>query len=227
MQQRFKKLIRKVDRIEYTNTDFPNGYEEVQIDYRLIKKRLESIKDIYLHIMTYEHGGDAFKTTKRAIEIVSKKIKPEMYEMKSFFKRIEELTKEISFIKSNDNLKMIASKYSESFLIIENEKNNLNLEFEKIIKDLKELQNKFRKIDDERAEILNLRYDLEKLYQKNADNEKINEMKNLFHSKAILNKENMENFIGDNGLALILKNAAEMQGKFYEAAAKALKNVLK
>lgn len=227
MQSRFKKLMRKVDRIEYSNTDFPSNYEEVQEDYRIVKKKLDAVKNLFVRFMSYEHGGRAFKVTMRAIEIVGRKISPESYELKSFYRETELAAKEISKIKSNDALKTLADNYGNAYSTIEDEKIKMNDELEKVIETIKKLQEKSQKIDTDRADVLNLRYDLEKMYKKrNPEDPELSEMKSKFQSSALTTKEQMSNFIKDDTMLGVFKQSAAAQVKFFEAAASELKNIM-
>ncbi|KRH95182.1 hypothetical protein M153_2200051783 [Pseudoloma neurophilia] len=226
MQSRFKKLIRKVDRIEYLNTNLPNNYEEIQEDYRTVKKKLEILRTSFIKFMSYEHGGSAFKATMRAIEVVGRKISHDSYEMKSFYREAEIAIREITKIRSNDSLKNIAEKYSSALSSIEDSKIKMNDEMEKIIKIIKDLQEQIKEIDESRANILNLRYDLEKLYKKRGpEDPELAQQKTQFHSQVNITREQMTNFIKDDRVFSVLKDSAAVQAQFFEEAANQLKNV--
>lgn len=226
MQSRFKKLLRKVDRIEYRNADFPSNYEEVQEDYRIVKKKLDALKTSFTKFMSYEHGGSAFKATMRAIEVVGRKVSPDAYEMKSFYREAEVASKEMTKIRSNDSLKNIAAKYGAAFAIIEDQKIKMNDELEKIIKEIKKLQEEVSEIDECRANILNMRYDLEKLYKKRGpEDPELIQQKTDFHTQANLTREQMTNFIKNDIVYNVLRDSAIAQTQFFEEAANQLKNV--
>lgn len=226
MQSRFKNLLRKVDRIEYDNTDLPPEYEKIQEDYRIVKKKLDNLKSTFIHFMTYEHGGRSYKTTMRAIEIVGRKVKSDAFELKSFYKETEETGKEIARVQSNDQLKTLAQQYAEAYNVIEDEKIKMNNELETICKQIKELQDKSRTIDESRAHVLNLRYDLEKMYKKRSpENEDLNTLKNEFSQTASITKEDMRSYVGDKGVSEIIKKACAIQAEFFKAAASALQSV--
>lgn len=226
MQSRFKKLIRKVDRIDYTNTDFPTEYEKIQKDYRIVKKKLEMIKQNFIKLMSYEHGGKSYKATMKAIELVGKKIRPDMYELKSFFRELEEGLSQISEIESNDKLKKVCSDYSRAYASIEARKIALNDELEKNVKNIQILQEKVYKIDEARANVLNIRYDLEKMYKKRDPQDPVlADKKNEFQSQASITKEDMQSFIDDPTLLSILTSSAQVQADFYKSAAEDMKSI--
>lgn len=215
-----------MDRIEYRNADFPNNYEEIQEDYRITKKKLDALKTTFTKLMSYEHGGSAFKATMRAIEVVGRKVSQDSYEMKSFYREAEIASREMTRIRSNDSLKSIAGKYADAFAVIEDVKIKMNDELEKIIKKIKELQTEVAEIDESRAHILNMRYDLEKLYKKRGpEDPELIQQKTDFHTQANLTREQMTSFIKNDRVFDILKDSAVVQSQFFEEAANVLKNV--
>lgn len=226
MQSRFKNLLRKVDRLEYVNADFPSGYEKTEEDYRIVKNKLENLKNTFLHFMTYEHGGRAYKTAMRAIEVVGRRVKKDSFEVRSFYKDTEITGKEIARVESNEGLKHVAEKYSDAFSSIEDSKVKMNTEFEEIIKELKSMQERSRDLDEKRAMVLNLRYDLEKMYKKKSPgNEELDNLKTEFNQTANEVKEEMKSFVGHKGATEVLKKACKTMTLFFKEAASFLESV--
>lgn len=226
MQARFKNLLRKVDRIDYVNAVLPSGYEKAEQDYRIVRNKLDSLKSTFLHFMTYEHGGQAYKTAMRAIEVVGRKVKNDSFEMRSFYKSTELAGNEMAKVQGNDGLKIVAEKYSDAFGSIEDLKIKMNTDFEDIIKQIKEVQQRSYTIDEKRANVLNLRYDLEKMYKKKSPgNETLDNLKSEFDQEANIAKKEMKDFVGDKGVAEILRKACKSMKEFFKGAASALDTV--
>ncbi|ELA48385.1 hypothetical protein VCUG_00221 [Vavraia culicis subsp. floridensis] len=226
MQSRFKNLLRKVDRIDYVNADFPAGYEKTEEDYRIVKNKMENLKNTFLHFMTYEHGGRAYKTAMRAIEVVGRRVKKDSFEVRSFYKETELTGREIAKVQSNDSLKSLAEKYSDAFSAVEDAKIKMNEEYEEIIKQIKELQDSSRTIDEKRANVLNLRYDLEKMYKKKSPgNEDLDNLKTEFNQEANLVKEEMKGYVGGKGVSEVIRRACRAMATFSKEAAAALETV--
>lgn len=91
---------------------------------------------------------------------------------------------------------------------------------------LKGLQEQSRSIDEKRANVLNLRYDLEKMYKKkNPGNEDLDNLKSEFTQNANAVKKEMKYFVGNKGVSEIIKRSAQAMSLFFKEASNALKTV--
>ncbi|EPR79091.1 Spore wall protein 12 like protein [Spraguea lophii 42_110] len=222
MESKLKGILRNVDRIEYVKTRLPDGFEKCEEEYRVVKKKLDNFMATLTQLATYEHGGTSYKGAMDKLDIIGEKLKSGFFRTKSLYKEVAEHTNEIGDVVYDNNIKTLARQFGNCFNDVSAAKDNLNNTIQTIVLEASNMKNESKIIDNKRTEYKNMRYDLEKMYKKEKDQDKIEAKKNQFEEAVNTLHKKMEDFIKNKGLARLIDETGKAHYEFFNEAARSL-----
>lgn len=57
-----RHIVRKLKRIDYIKTKFPEDYETVNTEYKRLRNELDSLSSVIFSLQSYESGGPMLKS---------------------------------------------------------------------------------------------------------------------------------------------------------------------
>lgn len=218
-------VTRKIKKIDYLNTQPPQDYEAVNTEYRRLRDEMDMMSAVLEALSNYEYGGAVMKNVKNITNKISSGTSINMLKSSDIYTQAATVGDELANTTHNSSIKAIGNKYSEAYLKISECKKQMNSKVKDILGSLKVLRDEAKTIDSLRRKSSDLRYDLEEKIQGDGSKREIDALQTEFDSKSLDALRGMKTFIGEAGIAGLLKRAASAHQGFTEAAYKALSNV--
>lgn len=220
-----RKFVRKIKKIDYINTKYPDDYETVNTEYKRLRNELVSLNSVILSLSSYEVGGVVLKSFTKITNQIAKAHRLDFMNVDDMFTRIALVGEELSNTTHNSSIKSIGNSFFEAFSNIHKNKEELNEKLKNIQGSLRVLSDQSKTIDALRNEAADLRYDLEDAIQLEGKKETIEMLQKKFDAKSEESLRGMKVFMGEVGVSGILKRVAIAYKEFNSESAKALEIV--
>lgn len=210
VQELSKSLVRKFKKIKFQHVKNIDGFETSEKEYKKIREAMIGIETILTTLGNYEYGNKFFKNIKDGLEYLNKKASMDFYKNNDVFEDTANVGKMIKNAESNPRFRNIGENYEKCFSSISKSKRKLNIKFDEIQSNIKELKHEAKIIDFERKKLFNLRYDLElNIVDNNCSEElKSNQLKE-FKKQSKLVSSKMNKFSEGNEIVEIFKKIAK------------------
>lgn len=224
-----RTIMMKLNKVEYT-VGLIEGYEDTESVYRQLRDRLGEVINSVTWLMTYEHGGSKMKSLCSKVKMITSTSKINYFSNHDIYEENGRVGAELSKVEQSSGLNDVSKKYSKAYMNISKYKMEMNNKLKLQVEKISELRDQSCGIDEKRKKVANTRYDLEmekksktpRTSESMAREEEL-ERKLKEVSKAALNE--MERFVGNDGVSGMLQKVAEAHLEFCEKTAKALSEV--
>lgn len=219
-------VTRKLKKIEFLNTNFPQDYEAVNTEYRRLRDELDALVSTIERFGNYEFGGSVMKNMGKLGNKLSSTTSLKMLKSNDLYTQAALVGEELSNTTHSSSIKSTGSKFAEAYQKIAEAKVEMNNRLKDVLKSLKVLKDEAKVIDGLRRKAEDMRYDLEEMIQE-GDGSKLEQetLTNDFNSKSLEALRGMKTFMGEVGIAGALKKVASVNREFFEESHRALSNV--
>lgn len=218
-------VTRKIKKLDYLNTQYPQDYEAVNTEYKRLRDEMSVLSAVIEAFSNYEYGGAVMKNVKSITNKISSSANIDILKSNDIYTQAAAVGDELANTTHNSSIKAIASKYAEAYLKVSEHKKCMNTEMKNILGSLKVLKDEAKTIDSLRKKSADIRYDLEEKIQGDGSKQEIDALQAEFDMKSLDALRGMKTFMGEAGVAGLLKRIASAYQKFAECASKALSNV--
>jgi len=219
-------ISKKMRKIDFLNTNYPQDYDAVNAEYKRLRRELDALQTVIENLSNYEFGGAVMKNFTKLGNRLSSTTSLKVFESKDIYSQAAFIGEEVSNTTHNGAVKSAGAKFSEAYQKISAAKRDMNAKLKDVLGSLKVLKDEIATINSLRDKADNLRYDLEVLIQDgNGSKTQVDSLTSEFNSKALEALRGMKTFMGDVGMAGLLKKAAAIHRDFNEDASRSLSNV--
>lgn len=219
-------VTRKIKKIEFLNTQYPQDYESVNTEYRRLRDELTNFSNALEKLSNYEFGGSVMKNVTKIGKQISSNTKLNILNSEDIYSEAALIGEELANTTHSSTLKSVGNKFSEAFQKIAEAKKQMNSSLKEIMGSLKVLKEDSKSIDAIRKKAEDLRYDLEEKIQENtASKSEIESISTAFNSKSLEAIRGMKTFMGEAGISGLLKKVAQVHREFNDQSCKALTNI--
>lgn len=218
-----KFITRKLKKIDFVNTNYPQDYDAVNTEYRRLRDGLDYYSGLIDKLSSYEFGGSVMKNVTQLTNKIS--TNPTLGFLKScdLYTEAANVGEELSNTCHSSSIKSTGTKFSEAFQNIKEAKRKMNESLKEVHHSLKTLKGEAKMVDSLRHKAESLRYDLEVIIQENTGTKaEIEALTGEFNAKSLEALRGMKTFMGEAGLTGLLKKTAAIHREFSDASAKAL-----
>jgi DNA repair ATPase RecN len=217
-----KRFInKKIKGIELINTHYPQDYEPINLEYKRLRNELDRFAGVLDKLSCYEFGGSVMKNVTK----ISKKLAStsNLLSSEDIYTEAALVGEELANTTHSSSIKAVGNKFSESYQKVAEAKRQMNASLKEISGSLKVLKEDAKAIDVLRRRAEDLRYELEEKIQANVTpKNELEIISNNFNSKSLEALRGMKTFMGDAGVAGLLKKTAQVHKDFNDLSAKAL-----
>lgn len=218
-------VARKLKKLDYLNTHYPQDYEAVNSEYKRLRNEMDMMGAVFEKFSNYEYGGAVMKNVKNITNKISSGTNISILKTNDIYTQAAAVGDGLASTAHSSSIKTIGSKYSEAYLKISEHKKQMNARIKDILGSLRVLKDEAKTIDMLRRKSSDIRYDLEEKIQGDGSKDEIDALQSEFDAKSLDALRGMKTFIGDAGVAGLLRRAASAHQAFVENAYKALSNV--
>lgn len=219
-------MTRKIKKIEFLNTSYPQDYEAVNIEYRRLRDELDVLSAVIENFSNYEFGGSVMKNFTKLGNRLSSTTSLNIFRSSDIYTQAALLGEDLSNTTQNSSIKTIGAKFSEAYTKIKAAKDEMNSKLKEIQKSLHVLKDEAKAIDTLRKKADDLRYELEGSIQEgDCSKAQIEAKTTEFNSKAFETMRGMKTFMGEVGVSGILKKIVTIHREFSETSHKILSNI--
>jgi hypothetical protein len=215
-----RSIMMKLNKVDYS-VDMTNGYEDTERVYKQLRDKLSDIVDSITWLMTYEHGGSKMKSFYSKVKMITTTSKLDYFNNHDIYEANGFVGSELSKVELPSGLNDMSKKYSKAYLNISKYKVEMNNKLRLEIVKISTLQDKACAIDKKRKKVVNARYDLEMMKRSKSPRTsesitKEDELEHVFREISKTTLEEMERFVGYDGVSGILQKVAEAHLEFSE-----------
>lgn len=219
-------ISKKMRNIDFLNTNYPQDYDAVNAEYRRLKSELDVLQAVLENLSNYEFGGTVMKNFTKLGNKLSSTTSLKVFESKDIYSQAALVGEEVSNTTHNGAVKSSGAKFSEAYQKISAAKREMNTKLKDVMGSLKVLKEESKTINGLRQKSEDMRYDLEVLIQDgNGTKTQVDTLTSEFNSKALEALRGMKTFMGDVGIAGLLKKIAAVHREFSDEASRSLSNV--
>lgn len=219
-------LTRKIKKIEFLNTHFPQDYETVNLEYKRLRDELGNFSNVLEKLSNYEFGGTVMKNVSSLSKKLTSSTKMNLMNTDDIYTEAAMIGEELANTTHSSSIKGTGNKFSESYQKVADAKKQMNADMKEVLGSLKVLKEDSKAIDNIRKRAEDMRYDLEEKIQENsASKNEIEALSTSFNSKSLEALRGMKTFMGEAGISGLLKKTALVHKEFSETSYKALSNV--
>lgn len=219
-------LTRKIKKLDYINTRLPQDYEAINAEYKRLRNGIKLLSAAAESLETYEYGGTIMKNFNDAADKISSALSVKLSrEDTNLYIQSAKIGEHLANTTHNSSTKHIGTSFAQANEKIADYKKKMNEELKKIQASLKVLKEQSKAIDNNRRKAEQLRYDLEESLQEEATKQVTDPIQTEFDSKAEEALRGMKIFMGDVGLAGIIRKISNAHREFLESSAKVLESV--
>lgn len=222
-----RTIMMKLNKVDYT-VGLIDGYEETEDLYKQLRDKLGEVIDSITWIMTYEHGGSKMKSLYSKVSMIATTSKINYFKNNDIYEANGLVGLDLSRVRSSSGLNDMSKKYSEAYMNISRYKVEMNNKLRLQIEKVSGLRDQSNAIDKKRKKVVNLRYDLEMEKKSPRTSESIakeGELEKKYEEVSRIALNDMERFVGNDGVSGVLQKVAEAHQEFSEKTARALSAV--
>lgn len=219
-------VTRKIKKIEFLNTHFPQDYEAVNSEYKRLRDELSNFANTLEKLSNYEFGGSMMKNVSKISKTISSNTKLNLMNPADIYSEAASIGEELANTTHSNTLKGVGTKFSQAYQKVAAAKKQMNAGLKEVIGSIRVLKEDSKSIDAVRRSAEDLRYDLEEKIQENTEPKSVIEgLSTAFNSKALEALRGMKTFMGEAGISGLLKKAAVIHKEFNEQSAKAFASI--
>ncbi|ORD97094.1 SWP12 [Hepatospora eriocheir] len=223
IQDTKRYIERKIKKLNYIHTRLPEGYEQLNRDYRQLRDEVPILRNVISSLSSYEYGGSVMKNISHWANKISKTTSVASLKKDEIYTDISFVGKGLSHSITNQETQKVCNDFGVAFQKIANDKVRMNDELMKIDEELLRIKEKSKEVDKKRRLVNDSRYDAEELQQMNFFKEEDKErLLKIFNDNAGEAINSMKEFNDYKKLNDIIKNICMIYGKFCEKASKDL-----
>ncbi|KAM0681467.1 hypothetical protein GINT2_000669 [Glugoides intestinalis] len=219
-------MARKIKKIEFLNTSYPQDYETINTEYRRLRDELDVLSAVIENFRNYEFGGSVMKNFTKLGNRLSSTTNLDIFKSSDIYTQAALLGEDLSNTTQNSSIKAIGAKFSEAYTKIKAAKDEMNSKLKEIQMSLNVLKDEEKSIDSLRKKTDDLRYELEGSIQEGDCSKAQTEARTSeFNSKAFEAMRGMKTFMGEVGVSGILKKIVLIHREFSETSHKILSSI--